>query len=120
MSSGFYGFNSSKKEDKKYSLIRNKDYETFWKYFGLNCNKILSESFKILFLRMVSFKPDERPSIDEILNSEWLKEIKDLTDEKMKFIENGMIEIFKNREEELIEERNKQTKITIENLLDEI
>ena len=58
----------------------------------------LSNSFKELFLRMVAYNPNERPTIEEILNSEWMQDIKNLNPEQMENLENEVREEFKNRE----------------------
>ena len=104
---GLLGFNSSSEKDEYYLLIRGKNYKSYWKFFESNYKLILSESFKDLFIRMVSYNPEERPSIEEILNSEWLEEIKNLSEENMKEIENQIEEEFKKREID-IRDKNKE------------
>ena len=52
----------------------------------------LSNSFKELFLRMVAYNPNERPTIEEILNSEWMQDIKNLNPEQMENLENEIRE----------------------------
>ena len=71
----------------------SKQYEYYWKYFNIE----LSESFKNLFIRMVSYNPDERPSIDEIFKSEWLKELEDLKEDSIQNIEDEIKKEFHNR-----------------------
>ena len=84
-----------------YDLIKKKEIEDYWSIieiiFGI---KILSPEFKDLFIKMVSYNPSERPSFEEIMNSSWMKEIKEADEgylnqlkEKMKReIEKGMKE----------------------------
>ena len=40
---------------------------------------------------MVSYNPLERPSLDEIMDSEWMKEIKNANEDYLKEIRNKMI-----------------------------
>ena len=47
---------------------------------------------------MISFKPEERLTIEEILNDEWMKEIRDLSDEQFKELEIEIREEFLRRE----------------------
>ena len=71
---GVYSFNEAKSSDKVYRLIMLKKYKLFWEQFTQI--KGISENFKKLYVKMIAFKPVERPSIEQILNSEWMKEIK--------------------------------------------
>ena len=71
---GIVGFRSAKNDDKFYRLIKEKKYEQYWnlkEFNGLN----LSHEFKNLVIKMLAFNPNERPTIDEILQSPWLQEI---------------------------------------------
>ena len=94
---GILGFTSSRENDPDYTLIRQKYYEKFWNRPVIS-NLHLSNSFKELFLRMVAYKPNKRPAIEEILNSEWMQDIKNLNPEQMENLENEVREEFKNRE----------------------
>ena len=47
---------------------------------------------------MVSYLPQERPSIKDIFNSNWMKEIKDMNDEQLEQLENEIREEFLKRE----------------------
>ena len=91
------GFEEASENDIYYSLIKNKKYEDYWKLEKFS-NINISESFKKLYLKMVNFSPKERPSIDEILKDDWLKEINELNEEQMKSLENEIKQEFKNRE----------------------
>ena len=86
---GGYGFVSSKKDNYLYSLIRNSNgyYEEYWNSLKQTYNKLkkenqinlkFSDKFKKLFVKMVAYKPSERPTINEILNDPWLEEINEL------------------------------------------
>jgi serine/threonine protein kinase len=91
------GFEEASENDIYFSLIKNKKYEDYWKLEKFS-NINISESFKQLYLKMVNFSPNERPSIDEILKDDWLKEINELNEEQMNTLEKEVKQEFKNRE----------------------
>ena len=82
---GLYSFNEAKYNDPLYKFIKENKYNQFWK--KLTQVKNVSEEFKKLFVKMVAFWPKDRPSIDEILNGDWLKEIKELERDEKKLNE---------------------------------
>ena len=55
---------------------------------------------------MVSYNPHERPTIEEIYNDEWMKEIRDLNEEEFKEYENEFIKELKKREKEVKVKKN--------------
>ena len=75
-----------------YKFIKDKQYDDYWdtlkSLFNLN---IESEKFKNLFLKMVAYNPEERPTIDEIKNDEWLKDVINATPEQLNYLRNKMI-----------------------------
>ena len=94
---GILGFKSSDDHDIYYKQIKEKKLDQYWNaapFNGLNLNN----SFKKLFVRMVAYKPDERPSADEILNDEWMNEINNLNNEEMDALENEIRQELHNRE----------------------
>jgi len=94
---GQLGFNMALPEDQFYKFISRNDYEKYWgskQFPGLN----LSDSFKDLFLRMVAYAPDKRPTIDEVLNSEWMQDLNNLTQQQMEALENEVRAELHNRE----------------------
>ena len=92
-----YGFKSATKKDPFYSYIMHEDYKNYWKNISklINC---VSEEFKDLYNKMVSYKPKERPTIIEILKSKWMKEVRDLSEDQLKKLEEEIIEEFLERE----------------------
>jgi len=104
---GSYGFKdaninckSLNINEKLYRLIKNKKFDTYWKFMEKILElKELSQEFKKLYFKLVSFNPKERPTIEEIFNSCWLKEINDLSEEELKTYEKELIDELKKREE---------------------
>jgi serine/threonine protein kinase len=97
---GIFGFESSNRNDKNYKFISEKKYELFWKIIKEFVDFAPSNSFKDLFLRMVAYIPEERPSINKILADEWFKDINNLSNEEMMSLENKIKKEFKYRVEE--------------------
>ncbi len=95
---GLVSFKEAKYNDPLYKFIKGQNYNQFWS--KLTQVKNVSEDFKKLFVKMVAFLPEDRPSIDEILNSDWLKEIKELEkdEKKLNELELEMYEDFLERE----------------------
>ena len=93
-----------------YKFIKENKKELYWSEIGklININDI-SEEFKDLYFRMVSFNPKQRPKIEEIYNHEWLKEIRDLNDEELKAYEEELINELKYRDLEI--NKMKETEI---------
>ena len=92
-----FGFQSAREDDQHYTLIRQQNYAEYWNspaFAQLN----LSNNFKNLFVRMVAFNPNERPTIDEILNDEWMQEINNLNAVQIDNLENEVRNEFQNRE----------------------
>jgi serine/threonine protein kinase len=91
------GFFQAKKTDKYYKFIMTNHYKTYWKLVSKQVTGI-SEEVKKLYLKMVSFSPNERPSIEQILNDNWFNEIRNLNNDQLNALENEMREEFKKRE----------------------
>ena len=74
-----FGFEKATPSDKLYRLIIQKKYEEYWEKIGnIIGNEIIekvSPEFKELYLKMVAYSPNERPSIEDIIKCEWLKNI---------------------------------------------
>ena len=69
---GTFPFKSAFINDESYKYFYKNDYLNFWlKKKDLN----LSISFMELFDSLCAFEPSQRPSISEIKNSKWMKEI---------------------------------------------
>jgi len=98
---GRFGFQSSRDNDSHYTLIRNHQYDDYWK-LSLPQNLNLSDNFKNLFFRMVAHNPSERPTIEQILNDEWMQEINNLNAEDLNILENQVQQELQNRRNNLL------------------
>ena len=47
---------------------------------------------------MVAFKPDDRPTIEQIFQSEWMREIREMNNDQLMQLENEIREEFIKRE----------------------
>ena len=84
--------------DKIYNYIRNNCFDGYWFIIKAKGIKELSDEFKKLYIKMVSFEPENRPNIQEILNSEWMEEIMKLNEEEITELDNDIKEEFEYRE----------------------
>jgi len=107
---GFRGFKMAKcnnpylandPTDLLYNYIRDKKQETYWKILekslDLNVND-LSEQFKKLYLKMVAYNPNERPTLGEIFNDDYFDDIRALTEDQLNSLEQEIISEFRIRE----------------------
>ena len=111
------GFEKASLLNKKYvyifrSLNDINNINLFWQKFHRLYPEIsISNSLKTLYIQMISFLPDNRPTIKEIYHSEWMKEIRFMTKEQLDKLELEVKEEFSKREKEIIEA--KQIKMNI-------
>ena len=92
-----YGFNKAVTSDKDYIKIMMKSYAHFWAILLGNTKK-LSDELKKLYVKMVAYNPSERPTIEEILESDWMKELNEMNEEQLEELENEIREEFLKRE----------------------
>ena len=91
-----YNPKNANQNDNFYRLIMNpQNHAQYWEFFN---NLNLSQSFKNLFVSMVAQNPGQRPTIDQILNDEWMQEINNLNDNQRIALENQVLQEFQNRE----------------------
>ena len=97
------GFGSSYKKDDFYTKIKNKNYQVYWSNIQSLIPKCsdLSEEFKDLYLRMVSYNPMKRPRINEILNDPWMKEINEMNEEQLNELNQEIAEEFMKLEDKM-------------------
>ena len=114
-----YGFTFPIKGSNSYKYIIEEKYELFWSAVKANIvvDK-LSKELKDLYIKMISNKPEKRPSIDEILEDPWMKEINDLkkdNNEKYKELKEELKSIFSGLQQEIKEDDEQiETKPKIE------
>ena len=101
-----FGFQKAHKTDKYYKYIMLKYFDEYWDEVSKKI-KPISKELKDLFINMVAYKPNERPSIKEILNSEWMKEIRDMKEEQLDKLESDVKQEFATREPEVKDGRKK-------------
>ena len=107
------GFIKATKYDPYYRLIMTKHYGQYWNMVRSQIPEI-SDELKKLYYKMVSFKPQDRPSIEDILNDDWFKEIRDLNIEQLTQLENEIREELLKREQ-AVQEKIKKKKNTKNN-----
>ena len=102
------------KVDPFYKLIAFKVYKIFWKYISPRIKEV-SEEFKKLYVKIVAYEPRERPTIQQILEDEWMKEINDKSEKEIKELESEIHKDFSERKN-IIEKSltHKETNITNE------
>jgi len=105
--SGRFGFESAHNGNHTYTLIRNHQYYAYW-HQALQNNFNPSESFKNLFVRMVAYNSNDRPTINEILNGEWMQEINNLNNEDMHILENQVRQELQNRKNNFLQNQQQQ------------
>ena len=113
---GFYPFDKPNITDSRYKYISKKDYPGFWKKIEQKINinysfNGISHEFKDLFEKMVTYRPKERISINEIKKHPWLKDLfKNIDcdqDEKVDFGKDNGI----NDKKKLISSPKKKEKV---------
>ena len=114
---GKYCFIFANYADNLYKYIIEKNYELFWTAVKSNkTNKILSDEFKKLYVKMVAKNPNERPSIEDILNTEWMKELGKLDEDKYKIIENDLREEFLSLRQNIEDDNNEEIEVEPRNV----
>ena len=96
---GRLGFNNANMQDNLYRLIILHQYIEYWERIHENIPLNVSQEFRDLFLSLVAFDPNERSTIDQILNSPWMNEINNLNEQQMNDLENEVRQEFINREQ---------------------
>ena len=86
-----------------YSLIKNKNFDKFLRILSKKIRNFsnISQEFKNLYISMVAYNPDERPTIEDILKCPWFDEINNLSEEEYQKLELEIIEEFMKLEEEI-------------------
>ena len=94
---GKMAFDNAVVNDNIYQYIANKNYNQYWAILENDYNLTpLSDKFKNLFVKLVAYYPEERPSIEEIRKDEWMQDMLNLNDEQLKELRENMKEEIKN------------------------
>ena len=101
------GFGKATKSDPFYRLIMTKFYNQYWSAVKSQIGEV-SEEFKKLYIKMISYRPQERPTIEEILNSDWMAEVRNLNNAQLNELESQVREELLNREPLINEELKRQ------------
>ena len=112
------GFKEARKTDPFYRYIMLRNDKKYWNMVGGEI-KGITEELKRLYFRMVSYRPQERPTIEEILNDDWMKEIRDLNEDELKELEKEILSEFSKREpivnEQLRLSTEEQNSVSLDN-----
>ena len=106
ITSGKPGFFLARKSDYYYKYICKNKFADYW---NITQNTGLDEDLKKLIFQMLSFKPENRPSIKEILESPWMKEFKDLNNKEYKELENEVINEFTKIRQKILDQNGTLT-----------
>ena len=103
---GICGFDTSEVNDKYYKFIveanSSGNYETYWDSIKFITDKIkLSEDFKNLYTSMVAYDSKKRPTTREILESNWLNELNNLSSQEREELEKDVLNKLKNLYKEI-------------------
>ena len=115
LNTGSFGFNMATLGDEYYQLIIRKKIDDYWNKFGNYFNGY-SKELKDLYIKMVSFKPKDRPTIEDIYESEWMKELMVMNDEQLTKLENEVKNEFMIREPLVVEGLKKKKEAKNQNL----
>ena len=82
-----------------YRYIVNNQINEYWNSLPNEIKNInLSQEFKDLYIRMVSFDENNRPTIDQILNDNWFNDLAGLNNAQLNKLENEVHNEFLARE----------------------
>ena len=98
---GAFGFTNSSNEDPSYRYIRARHFNEYWNHVETIIPINLSYMFKNLYIKMVAFNENDRPSIEEILDDEWFNEIYHLNEDQTSKLENEIRMEFLNRDNQI-------------------
>ena len=111
------GFGSATRNDPYYRFIMVKHIKTYWSEVE-KIVKGMSQELKDLYIKMVAYNPLERPTIEEIFNSPWMKEIRDLNEEQLNQLEDEIREDFMKREVSVNESMKKEMNVEKDDSMD--
>ena len=108
------GFFEGSKNDPFYRLIALKHINKYWTAVSKQI-KGISQELKDLFIKMVSYNPDDRPTIQDILDGEWMKEIREMNQTELEQLETEIRKEFLIRENEVNKLLKKEMEVEKQN-----
>ena len=108
-----FGFEKAVQNNKYYIEIMIKHYGQYWLKLS-NVISGISDNLKNLYVKMVAYKPSERPTIEKIINSEWMRELREMNNEQLTQLENEVREEFLRRESLMIAAKEQKKEINNE------
>ena len=91
LTSAKLGFGTATRNDYYYKYIIKNDINNYWKELEKKIPTV-SKELKELYIKMVSYNPNKRPTIKEIFDSDWMKEIKNMSKEQLEELEKELKE----------------------------
>lgn len=80
---GIFPFKEAKKDEYFYNLILNGKLDTYWQKVG---GQNLTPEFKDLILKMFSYDPTKRPTVEQLKNHPWMQMNLDIKGSKDKLL----------------------------------
>ena len=112
---GLLGFNKATKDDMYYKKIKERDIEKYWEI--LNRNR-LSPEFKDLYIKMVSYEPNSRPTAEEVLKHPWFNEIREMNLEQRENLDKEIKEEL-HRLSIVVKEKSQKEMRTVDRIIDQ-
>ena len=102
LTNGLHGFKEANEKNKYYKYIYDGNLDSYWDIFK---SLGLSDDFKDLFIGMVSYDPNERYSLDKILEHNWFGKIRNMNDEELEqYIAEIKLDVeFKTRKQKILQ-----------------
>ena len=83
---GRFPFEKASKRDKVYKLIYLNKIKEFWGIIDENYS--LSSQFRELFIKMIAYNPDERPTLEDVLGYPFFENLKNPNEETIAYYQN--------------------------------
>ena len=97
LSFNYPGLTEASKSCGLYKNIINNQIENYFKLLKKFIKEDISKELKELFIWMVAYHPENRPSIQEILSHNWFKSYLEMNDDQKKNLDKEVIKEFENR-----------------------
>ena len=99
LATGKRGFSLAYKKDGFYQYIYNNKIDNYWDNISKYEIQGLSDNFKSLYIKMISYLPKDRPTIEEILSHPWFDSINNMNPEELQNLEGRLRAEFERRKE---------------------